>query len=108
MSSESIQFRADITNLIGELGEMMTFSRAGKVFAKAKGTFDKIVERNIDQGGPSPLASQQRTVTIQYSQKYVPELFDTVQDTHKNIFSVTDVETVRYQDTAICFSLVIT
>jgi hypothetical protein len=108
MSSESIQFRTDISNLIGELGEMMTFSRAGKVFAKAKGTFNTIFEKNIDPGNPSPLASQQRTVTIQWSQKYVPELFDTVQDTHKNIFSVNDIDTVRFQDTVICYTLTIT
>jgi hypothetical protein len=108
MSAESMSFRKDINDVIALLGEPFTCSRGTKILAHLKGTADKQFLRNIDNGGPSPMSSDARTITIQYSAKYVPELFDVLTDSHKHIYSVVDVNTIRMEDTTICYTLTIT
>lgn len=108
MSAESITFRTEITALIASLGEPFTFSRGTKTMAKLFATADKQILRNIDNGQASPLASDARTITVQYSSKYTPALFDVATDSHKHIYQVVDVSTIRFENTTIAYTITIT
>lgn len=108
MSAEGMQTRRDITDVIRTLGEPLTFSRGGRVMAKVKGSFDKIDMRNIDLGSASPMASEARVVTVEYTGKYEPQLYDVCQDSHNHIFNVINVQSVRFEDTLICYTLTVT
>lgn len=108
MTAESLQFQSDITSLINELGETLTFSRGDKKLVRIKGAFGKIYNRNINAGSASPIGSEQRVVSIQYTTKYIPELFDVCTDTHKNIYQIVDISPSRFEDTVIAYVLTIT
>ena len=107
MTAEAVSLIRDVTDLINTLGEPLSFSRGTKKLVTQKGTFDKIFERNIDAGSASPMASEARTITIAAT-RYVPELFDVVQDSHKHLFQVQDITSMRFENSIIAYTLTIT
>lgn len=107
MSSESLDFRKDITDTIRELGEKFTFTRGHKTLATLYSAQGKIEMKNIDAGAASSMQNQSRLITVEYSSVYVPEISDKATDTHGNIFTIQSLQSVRFQDTAICYIVVI-
>lgn len=107
MTTESNSFQKEITAMIADFGEFLTFSRGTKKLLSAKCAFGSIKTRDVSSDG-TPIQSEQRTVSIPYTKNYIPELMDAVQDKHKNIFMIQNVQTSRYQDTVICYICSIT
>lgn len=108
MSIESIRWQKEITEMIKEFGEKMTFSRGGSNMGSMIGAFGKISMRNIVPNDASPIQSQQKVISIPVTARYQPETMDVVTDSHKNIYQIVQVDTSRYQDTDLCYILTIT
>ena len=106
--SEATQIKSEVTTLIAQMGENFTFTRAGKRVASLPGVFGKIHKGNITPTGPSPTSSEQRSLIISVTTKYVPEIMDVVQDGNKTIYQVVTVNTNRFMGVDIAYTVVIT